>query len=68
LKRGINVEGQNFVIEYRSADGRTERYPDLAAELVRLAALPGVRLLQHRADIGEWLNLTQSRGEGRQRL
>src|SRR5262245_52995097 len=30
------VEGQSFVIEYRSADGRTERYPELAAELVRL--------------------------------
>ena len=30
------VEGQNLVIEYRSADGRAERFPDLAAELVRL--------------------------------
>jgi ABC-type uncharacterized transport system substrate-binding protein len=30
------VEGQNFVIEYRSADGRPERFPDLATELVRL--------------------------------
>ena len=30
------IEGQNFVIEYRSADGRGERFPDLAAELVRL--------------------------------
>ena len=30
------VEGQNFVIEYRSADGQNERFPDLAAELVRL--------------------------------
>jgi putative ABC transport system substrate-binding protein len=30
------VEGQNFVIEYRSADGHAERFPDLAAELVRL--------------------------------
>jgi putative ABC transport system substrate-binding protein len=30
------VEGQNFVVEYRSADGRSERFPDLAAELVRL--------------------------------
>jgi putative ABC transport system substrate-binding protein len=29
------VEGQNFVIEYRSADGRPERFPELAAELVR---------------------------------
>jgi putative ABC transport system substrate-binding protein len=30
------VEGRNVVIEYRSADGRTERFPELAAELVRL--------------------------------
>lgn len=30
------VEGQNFVIEYRSADGRPERFLDLATELVRL--------------------------------
>jgi len=29
-------EGQNLVIEYRSADGRAERFPDLATELVRL--------------------------------
>jgi len=30
------VEGQNLVIEYRSADGRAERFPDLAIELVEL--------------------------------
>ncbi len=30
------VEGQNLVIEYRSAKGEPERYPDLAAELIRL--------------------------------
>ena len=30
------VEGQNVVIEYRSADGRPERFSDLATELVRL--------------------------------
>jgi putative ABC transport system substrate-binding protein len=29
-------EGQNLIIEYRSADGRAERFPELAAELVRL--------------------------------
>ena len=30
------VEGQNLAIDYRSADGRTERFPGLAEELVRL--------------------------------
>jgi putative tryptophan/tyrosine transport system substrate-binding protein len=30
------VEGQHFVIEYRSADGHPERFSDLATELVRL--------------------------------
>jgi putative tryptophan/tyrosine transport system substrate-binding protein len=30
------VEGQTYKIEYRSADGQAERFPELAAELVRL--------------------------------
>ena len=30
------IEGQNIIIEYRMADGRIERLPELAAELVRL--------------------------------
>ena len=30
------VEGKNIVIEYRYAEGKPERVPDLAAELVRL--------------------------------
>ena len=30
------IEGKNIRIEYRYAEGRTERLPDLAAELVRL--------------------------------
>ncbi|MEO5699807.1 MAG: ABC transporter substrate-binding protein [Casimicrobiaceae bacterium] len=40
LRKGLRdlgyVEGRNLVIEYRSADGRAERLPDLASELVRL--------------------------------
>src|SRR5438046_585686 len=40
LRKGLRdlgyVEGRNLVIEYRSADGRAERFPDLAAELVGL--------------------------------
>src|SRR5262245_62445219 len=30
------VEGQNLVVEYRSADNRAERFTDLAVELVQL--------------------------------
>jgi len=40
LRKGLwelgYVEGRNLVLEYRSADGRAERFPDLASELVRL--------------------------------
>jgi putative ABC transport system substrate-binding protein len=40
LRQGLRelgyVEGQNLIIEYRSADGRSERFADLAAELVGL--------------------------------
>jgi putative tryptophan/tyrosine transport system substrate-binding protein len=40
LRRGLRdlgyVEGQNLIIEYRSADGRAELFPDLASELTRL--------------------------------
>jgi len=36
LKELGYVEGQNLAIEYRSADGRAERFADLAAELLRL--------------------------------
>jgi ABC-type uncharacterized transport system substrate-binding protein len=42
LRKGLRglgyVEGRNLIIEYRSADGRAERFPDLASELVRLKA------------------------------
>jgi putative ABC transport system substrate-binding protein len=40
LRRGLRelgyVENQNYILEYRSADGHGERFPVLAGELVRL--------------------------------
>ena len=40
FRRGLRdagyVEGKNLVIEYRSAEGRDDRFPGLATELVRL--------------------------------
>jgi putative ABC transport system substrate-binding protein len=40
LRQGLRelgyVEGRNLTIKYRSADGRTARFPDLATELIRL--------------------------------
>jgi putative tryptophan/tyrosine transport system substrate-binding protein len=30
------VEGKNLIVERRSGDGRTDRYPELAYEIVRL--------------------------------
>ena len=45
------IEGQNIAIEYRYAEGKRDRYPELAAELVRLkvdiivvaGGAPGIR-------------------------
>jgi len=40
LRKGLRalgyIEGQNLTIEYRSADGAAERFPELANELVQL--------------------------------
>jgi len=39
FRRGLRqlgyAEGQNYLIDYRSADGRADRFPEFAAELVR---------------------------------
>jgi hypothetical protein len=51
------VEGKDFVSEWRSADSKYERLPELAVELVRLkmdiivsALTAGVRALQQATD------------------
>jgi putative ABC transport system substrate-binding protein len=40
LKKGLRelgyVEKQNYILEYRSADGDAQRFPELATELMRL--------------------------------
>jgi putative ABC transport system substrate-binding protein len=38
LRERGHIEGQNIATEYRYAEGNNDRYPDLAAELVRLKA------------------------------
>jgi len=49
------VDGKNISIEYRYAEGRSDRLPDLAADLVRLkvdvivAAVPAAALAAHKA-------------------
>jgi len=52
------VESQNIIIEWRYADGRDERLPDLAAELVRLKvdvivthSTPAIRAVEHATKI-----------------
>ena len=45
------IEGQNIAIEYRYAEGKPDRYPELAAELVRfkvdiIVAAGGTRVVQ----------------------
>jgi putative ABC transport system substrate-binding protein len=51
------VEGQNIAIDYRYAEGKTDRFPVLAAELVRLkpdvlvtSGSPGIRALMKETD------------------
>jgi putative tryptophan/tyrosine transport system substrate-binding protein len=51
------VEGHTMVLEYRFADGRFERLPEFAAELVRLqvdvilaVGVPAVRAAQHATE------------------
>jgi ABC-type uncharacterized transport system substrate-binding protein len=51
------VEGKDFVIEWRSADGNYERFPELAADLVRLkvdvivtGVTSAIRMLQQATD------------------
>jgi putative ABC transport system substrate-binding protein len=36
LREGGYIEGQNIAVEYRYAEGKRDRFPELAAELVRL--------------------------------
>ena len=50
LRRGLRdlgyTEGQNMMLEYRSAEGQAARFPALAAELVDGEPELGGRLLQ----------------------
>ena len=53
FREGLNdtgyVEGRNVMIEYRWAEGRNDRLPALAAELVRLPVNGGYLRWEHRS-------------------
>ena len=42
------VEGKNIIIEWRYAEGKPDRLPELAAELVRLKVESSSRLVRHQ--------------------
>jgi putative ABC transport system substrate-binding protein len=52
------VEGQNLVVDYRSAGGRDERLPDLVAELIRLN--PDVIVLRGTPEVLAVRNVTST--------
>src|SRR5262249_16959176 len=43
------IEGRTVAIEYRWAEGRSERFAELAAELVRLTSMLSSRITPHRS-------------------
>ena len=52
LRKGLRalgyIEGQNLSIDYSSADGTAERFPELAGELLRTECRPD----RHKGDTG----------------
>jgi ABC-type uncharacterized transport system substrate-binding protein len=68
LRESGYVEGQNIVIEYRYADGKLDRFPGLAAELVRLEVdiilvAGGARLIQAAKNATKTIPIVMS-GQG----
>ena len=68
LRESGYVEGQNIVIEYRYADGKLDRFPGLAAELVRLGVdiilvAGGARLIQAAKNATKTIPIVMS-GQG----
>src|SRR5688500_13628919 len=63
------IEGQNIATEYRYAEGKRERAPELAAELVRLkvdiiVVLGGTRLIQAAKNASKTIPMVMTGGGG----
>src|SRR5262249_25709782 len=66
------IDGRNVAIEYRWAEGRSERFPEMAAEFVRLKVdiivTGGVAARGEASDIGHPDRLCSRQRPGRYRL
>ena len=69
LRERGHVEGQNIAFEYRYTEGKSDRFPELAAELMRLkvdiiVVAGGNRLIQAAKNVTKTIPIVMTGGGG----